>query len=161
MKLVPSLKQVRNIKYCHSSCACMFCFTCCTSCRGSDMRLHVRDNNNTADRLTVYQNIQVVGKLNLNRGQSSDWLWNLKPLYWKRPAHASFNSFSAWWPGLTRNSPESHAMSTQNDPSSPQHMGSDGPCCTRKTELIRLYLSIRVDFYQWIKLNCRDSVERK
>lgn len=78
------------------------------------------------------------------RVQDSDWLWNLKLLYWKRQAHASFNTFSARWPSLTRNSPKSHAMSAENTewPLLPYGITkSGGVSCTRKTEFVKLRLS--------------------
>lgn len=54
----------------------IFTTSCCTSCREPDIRSHVTDNN-TADRLLVYQNIQVASKLKLNR-RPGLWL-ALKP----------------------------------------------------------------------------------
>lgn len=121
----------------------IFTTSCCTSCREPDIRPHVTDNN-TVDRLPVCQNMQVVNKRKLKRVQDSDWLWNLKLLYWKRQAHASFNTFSARWPSLTRNSPKSHAMSAENTewPLLPYGITkSGGVSCTRKTEFVKLRLS--------------------
>lgn len=127
----------------------MFCFTftvsCCTSCREPNIRLHVTDNN-IVDRCLIYQNIQVVGKLHMNWGQDSDWLWNLKGLYWKRQAHASFNSSTARWPSLTRNSPKSHAMWTQNELSFSQHTRLGGLYCIIKTEFIPALSVLSTDY---------------
>lgn len=116
---------------------------------------------NRADRLLVYQNIQVVGKLKLDWSQNSDWPWNLKPLYWKTAGSCFIQHFpckmaqpDTQQPWVSRHLNRAwpvQPFNTQDQMASP---------ATRRLNSSRCISPHWQIWSHWIELNKSDSVKR-